>query len=77
MRHAAAVDIEGFKDFEHVVHGNSPIERPQDDVKVFLARLETIDDAVEEQGFVVEPAEKDAVVPAIELDPKSSALNVL
>src|SRR5262249_35023617 len=72
-----AVDVEGFEDLDHRVHGDAPGVGPADDVEVLLAGFEAIEDAVQEQGVVTELALQQAEVAAVELDPEPLALEVL
>ena len=73
---AAAVDVEGFEDLQDRVDRDAPVVRPADDVEVFLAGLEAVEDAVEEEGVVVELALEQAEVAAVEFDPEAFALQV-
>src|SRR6266511_4663662 len=74
---AAAIDVEGFKDFEDRFDWNTPVVSPVDDVEVFLALFEAVEDAVEEDGLFVKAAQQEAEVAAVEFDPEAFALQVL
>ena len=74
---AAAVDVEGFEDLQDGVDGDAPGVGPADDVEIFLAGFEAVEDAVEEEGVVVELALEQAEVAAVQLDPEAFALQVL
>src|ERR1043166_1150319 len=76
MHDAAAVDVEGGEDFDHVGHGDLPVDCPEDDLQVFLAGFEAVEDAVEEEGFVLEALLEEAEVTAVQLDPEAFALQV-
>ena len=65
---AAAVDVEGFEDLEDQAGFNLPVEGPEDDVEVFLACFEPVEDAVEEKGVLVKLTLEQAEVAAVELD---------
>src|SRR5262249_45711255 len=49
---------------------------PDDDMQVFLAGFETIEDTVEEEGVVDELSLEEAKIAAVEFDPKAFALKV-
>src|SRR5262249_32277508 len=72
----AAVDVEGFEDLADGRHRDAPVQRPLDDVEVFLAGLEAVEDAVEQEGVVVEAAEEETEVAAVEFDPEAGSLEV-
>ena len=74
---AAAVDVEGFEDLQDGFDRDAPGVGPADDVEVFLAGFEAIEDAIKEEGFVVEAAFEEAEVAAVEFDPEAFALQVL
>jgi hypothetical protein len=56
MSEAAAVDVEGFEDFQDGFDLDVPVVGPADDVEVFLAGFESIKDAVKKEGTVTEVA---------------------
>src|SRR5262245_7362807 len=74
---AAAVDVEGLEDFQDRIDGDAPLVGPDNDVEVFLAFLETVEDAVQEKGFVNKAALQQAEVPAVEFDPEALPLEML
>src|SRR5207247_913519 len=65
-----------FEDLHHGAGVETPVERPTDDVEVFLTGLETVEDAVEEESVVVKPAFEEAEVAAVQLDPEAFALQM-
>src|SRR5205823_10679693 len=67
---------EGLEDLEHGLQGDVPVLRPADDVEVFLAGFEAVEDAVEEEGVVVELVLEEAEVAAVEFNPEAFALQV-
>ena len=73
---SAAVDVEGFEDSQDGINGHSPVLRPADDVEVFLAGFEAVEDAVEEEGVFVELALEQSEIAAVEFDPEAFALQV-
>ena len=77
MGEAAAVDVEGGEDFENGLHGDVAVDRPADDFQVFLAQLQAVENAIEQQGLVLEALGEQAVIAALELDPEGLALQVL
>src|SRR5881227_2275427 len=48
---ASAIDVEGLEDFQDRVGRYPPFLGPDDDVEVFLAFLETVEDSIEEERF--------------------------
>src|SRR5438094_659959 len=74
---AAAVDVEGGEDFANGCGGDPPIETPLDDIEVFLAGFEAIENTIEKEGVIDEAALKKAEVTAVKLDPEARALEVL
>ena len=77
MGKAAAVDVERGEDFENVGHRELPVDGPEDDSQVFLAGLQPVQDAIEQERFVLEALRQKAVVAAVKLDPEFPALKVL
>src|SRR5262249_9193396 len=73
----AAVDVEGLEDLDDGPGGDAPVVGPTEDVEVFLAGFEAIEDAIEEEGAVLEFALQQAEVAAVQLDPEAFALQVL
>ena len=55
MRQAATIDVEGFEDLVNVIHRDVPVFGPKDDLQVFLADFQTIEDAVEYGKHSVSP----------------------
>ncbi len=53
MGKSAAIDVEGFEDLQERLNRYSPVVGPTDDVEVFLAGFDAIEDAVEQKGVVV------------------------
>src|SRR4051812_21293222 len=74
---AAAVDVEGLQDLDDRLHRDAPVLGPQDDVEVFLAGFEAVEDTIEEEDVFVEAALQEAEVAAVEFDPEAAALEVL
>ena len=77
VRQSAAVDIESFENFADRGERDAPVQGPQEDIEVFLSGFETIEDAVEKEGLILEAALQEAEVAAVELDPEAGALQVL
>src|SRR6516165_9501788 len=77
MGQPARVDVERFEDLHDGFGGDAPVDGPDDDVEVFLAGFESIEDAVEEKGVVVEASLEEAEVAAVEFNPEAVALQVL
>src|SRR5262249_32630650 len=50
---AAAVDVEDFQDFTDIGEVEVPVERPVDDVEVFLPRLQPVQNTVQKGGLVL------------------------
>src|SRR3954470_16319759 len=73
---ASAVDVEGFEDLQHRLDGDGPGLGPADDVEVFLAGFEAVEDAVQEEGVVDELALQQPEVAAVEFNPEALALQV-
>src|SRR5262249_49178968 len=71
------VDVEGLEDVQDGLGRDTPLLGPDDDVEVFLAFFEPVEDAVEQEGVVVEAALEEAEVAAVEFDPEAPALQVL
>ena len=69
MSEAAAVDVEGCEDLSNRPRRDAPVEAPLDDVEVFLAGFEAIENAIEEEGVVVKASLEKAEVAAVEVDP--------
>jgi len=59
---AFAVDVELLEDVDDVVEIDVPVDGPDDDVQVFLAGFEAIDDAVEQEGVILEGTLEEAEV---------------
>src|ERR1051325_8988231 len=72
-----AVDVEGFENIEDVAHREVPIVGPEDDVQVLLARLEAVDDTVQQQLPASKIGPQLAEIGAIQLDPEGGSLQVL
>src|SRR5262245_52909984 len=70
---AAAVDVECFEDFQHFFHGKVVINRPVQDIKVFVARFQPLENLIDEDRVSEFSLQKSEVV---ELDPEGSALEV-
>ena len=71
---SAAVDIESLEDIEDRGGGNTTVVRPANDIEVFLAGFQTVEDAVEEKGVFDEGALQKAEVAAVEFDPEAFSL---
>src|SRR5437870_5442888 len=76
MSQATAVDIECFEDLQDRLGRDAPVVTPTDDVEVFLAGFQAIEDAIEQEGFIMELALKQAEVAADQFHPKAFALQV-
>src|SRR5438270_2125905 len=76
VREAAAVDVEGGEDVEDKLHREMPVDGPEDDLQVFLARFQSVEDAVEQQLLVLEAPREQPEVAAVELDPERLALKM-
>src|SRR5579885_2447290 len=76
MGQAAAIDVEGFEDLQDGFDGNVPVVSPADDVEIFLAGLETIENAIKQKSIVLETTLEQAKVAAVQLHPESFALEV-
>src|SRR5437588_5812704 len=74
---SAAVDVEGSQDAQDGFDRQLPLDRPEDDLQVFLTGLEAVEDAVQENDVVPEFALQQAEVAAVEFDPELLALQVL
>src|SRR5262249_26637595 len=77
MCEASAVDVQGFEDLQDGLDRDVPLKGPVDDVKVFLARLDTIEDSIEQQRVIVKLPQEEAEIAAVQLDPEPLALQVL
>jgi hypothetical protein len=77
MLKAATVYIQGFEDFENRSGRNARAHGPADDLKVFLAGLEQIEDVVEKCVLFGEFALKQAKVAAIEFNPENRPMQML
>ena len=73
---SAAIDVEGFEDFQDGIDGHSPALRPTDYVEVFLACFESVEDAVEEKCVFDKLTLEKSEVAAVEFDPESFALQM-
>lgn len=76
MGQTPAVDVEHFKDSQDLLHGQTPIDGPTDDVEIFLPRFEAIEDSIEQKLIFTELTREQAEVPAIQLLPKPKSLDV-
>ncbi len=52
MPQADAIDVQGFEDSQNLIEGLAGIHGPEDDVEIFFARGELIENGIEE-GFTV------------------------
>src|SRR6266404_2612311 len=77
MFESAAVNVESFEDAVNGVDRDMPVFGPEDDVQVFLADFQAIEDAVEQERLVVEGTLQQAVVAFVEFHPKAAAFEVL
>ena len=77
MSETAAVDVEGFEDLQDGLDFDAPGLSPADDVEVFLAGFQTIEDAIEEKGVIVKFLLQEAEIAAVQLDPEAFALQML
>src|SRR5215212_6807621 len=76
MGEPAAVDVECFEDVADGCEGNAPVEAPENDIEVFLAGFETIENAIEKKCLIREATLQEAEVAAVELDPELLALQM-
>ena len=72
-----AVDVEGFEDLQDGLDRDVPLQGPADDVEVFLARLDTIKDAIEQQRVVVKLPQQEAEVASVQLDDVANCAKLL
>ena len=77
MRETPAVDVQSFQDLQHRSYGQTPVHSPKDDIEIFLSGFETIENAIEKKGVVVELALQEAEIAPVELHPKTLTLEVL
>lgn len=42
----AAIDVEGFEDFQDELNFELPVQRPEDDVEILLAGFQPIQDTI-------------------------------
>ncbi len=73
---AAAVDVEGFEDLADRVGVDAPGQGPANDVEVFLAGFEAVEDAIEEKRVVVKAAFEKSKITAVEFHPKTFPLQM-
>src|SRR6266851_7580613 len=72
-----AIDVERFQDLQNGSDRQTPLQGPNNNIEVFLSGFETIENAIEKKGVVVELALQEAEVAPVELHPKTLALQVL
>ena len=70
MFEAAAVDVEGLEDLANGLERNAPVVGPDDDVEIFLAGFETIENSIEKKGFVLKASLQQTEVAAVEFEPE-------
>jgi hypothetical protein len=73
---ASAVDIERFEDPDDSVHGEIPLASPENDFEVFHPDEQTIEDTVEQEGFVEQFVVEEAEVTAIDFGPAANAFDM-
>src|SRR5690348_494649 len=71
---AAAVDVEGFEDLQDGFDRDAPGLGPADDVEVFLAGVEAVEEAIEQKAVVVEFFLQKSEVTAVEFNPEAFTL---
>src|SRR5438270_67311 len=76
MSEAPAVDVESGEDIDDRLRFKAPIKGPAENIEVFLARLEPVENAVEEKGVIDEAFLQQTKITAIQLDPKLLALEM-
>src|SRR4051812_36603773 len=73
---ATAVDVERLEDFEDLIHGQTLIDRPEDNVEVFAAVFEVFEDGIDQWGSP-EIRRQKPKIPLIQLDPECLTLEML
>jgi hypothetical protein len=76
MCQPAAVDIESFEDLQNGLRLDAPVLGPDNDVEVFLAGFQAIENAIKQNGVVVELTLEEAEVAAVEFHPEAFTLKV-
>jgi hypothetical protein len=71
-----AIDIQGFEDLHDRFYRKCIAAGPVDDVEIFFAGLEAIQNGIEEMLLVLEFALEESEVAAVEFDPEAFALQV-
>src|SRR5262249_54624524 len=71
------IDVQSLQDVEDRFDRDAPVGRPEQDLQVFLADFDAIEDTVEEKCVTGELFEEEAEIAAIEFHPESPALQVL
>src|SRR5215207_8073783 len=71
-----AINVEGFKDLQDGIARHAPDMSPDDNVEVFFAFFKSVEDAIEEEGVIVEVSLQDSEVTAVEFDPEAFALQM-
>src|SRR5947209_8202201 len=77
VNEARAVNVEGLQDVANLLHRNVPVERPLDDVQVFLAGFETIQDAIQKKWIIMKAVLDDPEAAPVQLNPEAPSLQVL
>src|SRR2546429_9909135 len=76
MSEAPAVDVESGENIDDRLRFQAPVMGPAENVEIFLARLEPVENAVEEKGVIDEAFLQQTKVTAIQLDPELLALEM-
>lgn len=76
MDQPTAVDVERLEDADDGFAFDAVGDGPMDDAEVLVALLETVQNRVEEFGFVLESAFEEAEIATVKLDPEATALEM-
>src|ERR1700677_2408021 len=72
----AAVDVERLEDLADGFERNAKVERPDDDVEIFLTGFETIENSIEKKRLILKASLQKAEVAAVEFEPEFFALQM-
>src|SRR5947209_16218292 len=76
VNQAAAIDVESLEDIEDLLNGDFPVEGPQNHIEVFLAGLEAIQDAVQEELTILKPMLEQPKIAPVQFHPEALALQM-
>src|SRR5438132_11663961 len=77
MAEATAVDVECGENVEYIGDGKVAIDRPKNDVQVFLAGFQAVQNVIQKKRLALKSQLQETEVATVQFDPVSLALQML